>query len=139
MKQSITGAGSLSRKLTAILLSAAMLVTGVVLAADNSIYIDQTGDNATISVTQDGTSNVVRGVQGVGSSNTTPAKIYGDGNQVTVSQVGAANTLNLGVVRGSGTGTAGNTVNYSVTGNNSTGTLNLNNSGQGTALSLIHI
>ena len=98
MKQSITGAGSLSRKLTAILLSVAMLVTGVVLAADNSIYIDQTGDNATIAVTQDGTTNVVRGIQGVGSSNTSPAKIYGDGNDVSVSQVGNGNTLNLGVV-----------------------------------------
>ena len=76
-----------------------MLVTGVVLAADNSIYIDQTGDNATIAVTQDGTTNVVRGIQGVGSSNTTPAKIYGDGNDVSVSQVGNGNTLNLGVVR----------------------------------------
>jgi hypothetical protein len=133
MKQSLTGNGGLSRKLSAILVSVAMLVTGVAFAADNSIYIDQTGDNATIAVTQDGTTNVVRGIQGTGSSNSTPAKIYGDGNQVTVNQVGAGNTLNLGVVRGSGTGTAGNTVNYSVTGNNAIGTLNLNNDGQGTA------
>ena len=67
-------------------------------AADNSIYIDQSGNNATVSVTQDGAGNVVRGIQGVGSSNTTPAKIYGDGNQVSVSQIGSGNTLSLGIV-----------------------------------------
>ena len=58
-------------------------------AADNSIYIDQAGDNAVISVTQDGAGNVVRGIQGVGTGNTTPARIQGDGNQVTVSQIGS--------------------------------------------------
>ena len=78
----------------------AMIFSASAFAADNSIYIDQAGDNATISVTQDGTSNVVRGIQGVGTGNTTPAKIYGDGNQVSVSQVGSNNVLNLGINRG---------------------------------------
>ena len=95
----MTGFGGFSRKLFATLLVSAMMLTGSN-AADNSIYIDQAGDNATISVTQDGTSNVVRGIQGVGTGNTTPAKIYGDGNQVSVSQVGSNNVLNLGINRG---------------------------------------
>ena len=60
-------------------------------------------------------------------------QIYGDGNQVTVNQVGASNVLNLGINRGTGNGTTGNTVNYSVSGNNALANINLNNSGAGTA------
>ena len=100
-------------------------------AADNSIYIDQTGDNATINITQDGAGNVVRGIQGAGSSNTTPSKIYGDNNQVTVNQVGSGNTLSLGVVTTTGSGMIDPTVNYSVTGNNATAIINSNNTGSG--------
>ena len=51
---------------------------GIAYGADNSIYIDQSGDNSTIAVTQDGAGNVVRGIQGVGTSNTTPSRIVGD-------------------------------------------------------------
>ena len=47
-------------------------------AVDNSIYIDQSGDSSTISVTQDGAGNVVRGIGG--SDNTTRANIYGNSN-----------------------------------------------------------
>ena len=135
MKRSITGCGGPPRKLSAILLSAVMLVTGLALASDNSIYIDQAGDNATIAITQDGTTNVVRGIQGTGSGDTTPAKIYGDGNEVSVTQTGANSVLNLGINRGTGTGTTGNSVTYDVTGNNATATLNLNNADTGTAAS----
>ena len=111
MKQGRTGAGGLPRKLSAILLSVAMLVTGIAIAADNSIYIDQAGDNATVSVTQDGTSNVVRGLPGTGTSDTTPASIQGDGNQVSVSQIGSGNTVKLGVK----TTTGQTVVNYALT------------------------
>ena len=138
MKQSITGAGSLSRKLTAILLSAAMLVTGVSFAADNSIYIDQSGSNSAISITQDGYGNVVKGID---SGNTTPATIYGINNAVTVNQVGISNTLSLGIQTTTGGTTTlpdGSTVsvptiNYSVTGNNATAVINSNNSGSGSS------
>jgi hypothetical protein len=135
MKQGRTGASGLPRKLSAILLSVAMLIMGMASAADNSIYIDQTGDNAVIAVTQDGTGNIVRGIQGVGSSSTTPAKIYGDGNNVAVTQTGSSNILSLGINRGTGTGTTGNVVNYSVTGNSATGIINMNNANLGTAAS----
>jgi hypothetical protein len=97
MKKSLTGRGGLPRKLSAMLLSVVMLVTGLALAADNSIYIDQAGDNAAVTVTQDGSGNVVRGLPGAGTSNTTPASIQGDGNQVSVSQIGSGNTVKLGV------------------------------------------
>lgn len=106
-------------------------------SADNSIYIDQAGDNSTVSITQDGADNVLRGIQGVGTSNTTPARLYGTGNQITVDQIGSGNTLSLGVqtttggttnIPGGTTATAP-TVIYSVTGNNATAVINSNNDG----------
>ena len=82
------------------------------IAADNSIYIDQSGDNATVNVTQDGAGNVVRGIQGIGSSNTTPSTIYGDNNQITINQIGSGNTLSLGVKTTTGNGMTNPTVIY---------------------------
>ena len=69
MNTSKTGVSGLSCKLLAILLFVFSIGS---FAADNSIYIDQSGDNASVTITQDGAGNVVRGIQGVGSSNTTP-------------------------------------------------------------------
>ena len=100
-------------------------------AADNSIYIDQSGDNATINITQDGAGNVVRGIQGIGSSNTTPSTIYGDNNQITINQVGSGNTLSLGIKTTTGNGMTNPTVIYGVTGNNATAVINSNNAGTG--------
>jgi hypothetical protein len=111
MKQSLTGRGGLPRKLSAILLSVAMLVTGLTMAADNSIYVDQAGDNASVTVNQDGSANVVRGLPGAGTSDTTPASIQGDGNQVNVSQIGSGNTVKLGVK----TTTGQTVINYALT------------------------
>jgi hypothetical protein len=111
MKKSLTGRGGLPRKLSAILLSAVMLISGLTLAADNSIYIDQAGDNASVTVTQDGSANVVRGLPGAGTSETTPASIQGDGNQVDVSQIGSGNTVKLGVK----TTTGQTVINYALT------------------------
>jgi hypothetical protein len=108
------------------------LFANVAFAADNSIYIDQAGDNSTIGITQSGAGNVVRGIQGVGTSNATPAKINGNGNTVTVNQVGQSNTLDLGINTSAATGaTSGNTYSYSVTGNNATAVINSNNAGTG--------
>ena len=95
-------------------------------AADNSIYIDQAGDNATVAITQDGAGNVVRGLPGVGTNTQTPAKIYGDGNQVSVSQVGSSNTLRLGIQTDTSVGAS--TVNYSVSNSmNSSATIQVGN------------
>ena len=130
MKTRIKGAGGLSRKLLTILVLAAMPTLGH--AVDNSIYIDQAGDNAIINVTQDGAGNVVRGIQGVGSSNTTPAKMKGDGIGINISQTGAANVLNFGVDTTTAASASPTSINYTVTGGNNTGTINLNNAGTGT-------
>ena len=103
-------------------------------AADNSIYIDQSGDNSTIDVTQTGAGNVIRGIQGVGTGNTTPAKIYGNNNLVDIQQIGSTNTLNLGINTSTAAGRAyGIDLTYYVTGNNGTATINSNNTGSGTS------
>lgn len=118
-------------KLWAVMLA---LFATTAFAADNSIYIDQSGDNSTIDVTQTGAGNVVRGIQGVGSSNSTPAKIYGDNNAVDVRQIGSTNTLNLGVNTSTATGRSyGIDLTYYVTGNSATATINSNNAGTGTS------
>jgi hypothetical protein len=123
----------IAKAIAAITLAFSMAFAG---AADNSIYIDQAGDNTQVSVTQDGAGNTVRGIQGAGTSNTTPAKIYGDGNQVTVSQIGTGNTLNFGIVTTVAAGiNNGNVYSYTVTGNNSTATINSNSNGQGISAS----
>lgn len=81
------------------------LVTAMFLAfavtswgADNSIYIDQTGDNAVITITQDGAGNIVRGAQAAnGNDNTVPASIVGDGVKLTVNQIGSNNKMDLSI------------------------------------------
>lgn len=106
------------------------------MSADNSIYIDQSGSNSTIAITQDGYGNVVKGIA---SGNTTPATIYGINNAVTVNQVGMSNTLSLGIQTTTGgtttlpdgTTVAVPTINYSVTGNNATAVIDSNNDGAG--------
>ena len=134
----LKGAGNLPRKLITILTLAAMPMLGY--TADNSIYIDQSGSNSTISITQDGYGNVVKGIA---SGNTTPATIYGINNAVTVNQVGLNNTLSLGVQTTTGGSTVlpdGSTVsvptiNYTVTGNNATAVINSNNTNAGSSKS----
>jgi hypothetical protein len=114
-----------SKLLTVLLMS----VIGVAYAADNSIYIDQVGDNATVTILQDGAGNRVRAIQGVGTGNTTPAVIKGDGISVDVQQIGSGNVLNLGINTAIANGASATSVYYKVTGNNATGTINLNNAG----------
>ena len=113
-----------------------MMATGVVFAADNSIYIDQSGSNSTIDITQTGAGNAVRGIQGTGTSNSTPANMTGDASMVDIRQIGQDNTLNLGytVTTADGFG-YGIDLTYYVTGNNGTATFDINNSNSGTAAS----
>lgn len=111
-----------------------LLFSTSVFAADNSIYIDQSGDNSTIDVIQTGAGNVIRGIQGVGTGNTTPAKIYGNNSTMDIQQIGSTNTLNLGVNVSTAAGRAyGIDLTYYVTGNNGTATINSNNAGSGTS------
>lgn len=142
MKNGITGAGGLSRKLFTILVLAAM--PGLGFAVDNSIYIDQSGDNATVTITQDGANNQVKGVgtanynastksiQGTNGLKTDSAKIYGDSNNVTITQIGAGNTLSLGIDSTVVSGVGVN-LTYYTSGGSNTGLININADGAGTA------
>jgi hypothetical protein len=105
-------------------------------ADDNSIYIQQSGNNTVVSMDQEGTGNIVRGIQGIGSDNTTPAKITGDSNTVSVTQIGTGNTLNFGIstLIANG-GVFGGNFSYSVTGNNATATIDSNKDGNNTSQS----
>lgn len=111
-----------------------LLISVNVFGADNSIYIDQTGDNSTIGITQSGSGNVIRGIQGVGTGNTTPAKLYGGSSAIDIQQIGSNNTLNLGFNASIAAGRAyGIDLTYYVTGNSGTATINSNNAGTGTS------
>jgi len=108
---------------------AAMILLGIanyIQAADNKVYIDQVGDRSTIAITQDGTSNTVKGV---GIAQDTNAKIYGDDTAVTINQTGVNNMLTMGV-NGGALGST-NILNYSVQGNNGISTINCNNADTG--------
>lgn len=119
-----------------------ILLSFNVFAADNSIYLDQSGNNSTIAINQDGYGNVVRGIQPIDFvDNTTPAKIYGIGNVVSINQIGINNSLSMGIsttIGGvtslpNGKTVAGPVVNYTVTGNNATAVIDSNNSGASAA------
>ncbi len=137
MKKRLTGAGKLSSKLlTLMLLGMAATSYG----ADNSIYIDQAGDNSTITMTQDGAGNKVKGIltNGTAGGTTDPAKLTGSAQTINVEQTGATNVLSLGVnsTQGgtvSGYANIGVNLNYQVSGGGNTGYININNNGQGTA------
>jgi hypothetical protein len=124
------GGGELSRKLlTVILLS----VSTISWATDNSIYIDQAGDNSTITMTQDGAGNRVKGIltNGTAGANTDPSKLVGNNQTVTVNQAGPNNVLTLGANSTVGTNGKGIDINYQVDVGGNIGFINSNNNGQG--------
>lgn len=109
-------------------------------AADNSIYLDQAGDNSTITVTQDGSGNKVKGIlsNGTAGGTTDPAKLTGSAQTINIEQTGATNVLSLGIDSTQGgtvTGYAniGVNLNYQVSNGGNTGYININNNGLGTA------
>lgn len=124
METRMTGVGELSRKLLATLVVAAMPGLGFA----NDVYMDQIGDNSTVSITQTGAGNMVNGNVGGTGNNDDPAIIKGDLNNVTITQIGASNTVRM-VINNETNGT-GSTVVVSADGSNNTQTI-----GCGTALS----
>jgi hypothetical protein len=125
-------------KLMAFIASAMFWGSGY--AADNSIYIDQSGDNSTITMTQDGSGNRVKGIllNGTAGGTTDPAKLTGNAQTINVEQLGANNVLALGITSTQGgtvTGFAniGVNLNYQVSGGGNTGYININNNGQATS------
>ena len=133
------GGGGLSRKLlTVILLS----ISTISWATDNSVYIEQAGDNSTITMTQDGAGNRVKGIltNGTAGANTDPAKLVGNNQTVTVNQAGPNNILTLGANSTVGTNGKGIDINYQVDVGGNVGFINSNNNGTGvSAGSLIDI
>ncbi len=97
MKTRMTGVGGLSRKLLATLIVAAMPGLGLA----NEVYIEQVGDDTDVTINQNGSSNVIKGP---GVSATDPAYIGGNGNIVTIDQIGVGNTLNLSINDSAGVG-----------------------------------
>lgn len=106
-------------------MASGMVSTG---AWANDVYMEQIGDNSTISITQTGAGNLVNGNVG-GTGNTDDAAlIRGDLNDVTISQIGAGNIASI-IINNESNGT-GSTVVVSADGSNNTQTI-----GCGTALS----
>ena len=106
-------------------MTSAMLSSG---AWANDVYIEQIGDNSSVSITQTGAGNMVNGnVGGTGNDNDT-ALIRGDFNDVTVNQIGSGNIASI-IINNESNGT-GATVVVSADGSSNTQTI-----GCGTALS----
>ena len=97
MEKRNKGAGKLSRKVLTILMLSGMATLGH--AADNSIYIDQSGDFANVTINQDGAGNQVKGLTSAVATNspTDPALIRGDSVNVNINQTGSNNKLGLGI------------------------------------------
>ena len=127
----MTGDSKLSRKILTVLMLSLLGTSTMVYGVDNSIYIDQSGDNAVVNITQDGAGNRVKGLDVNGQPGQTidPAKIKGNNVAVTISQIGAGNILSMGIDTQTASGGANTAVTYSVTGANNTGIINLNNAG----------
>jgi hypothetical protein len=115
MKNRMTGSGELSRKILAILMTAVMLSSGVFA---NDVYVEQIGDNSTVSITQTGAGNMVNGNVGGTGNVDDMALIRGDLNDVTINQIGAGNILSI-VLNNESNGT-GATVVVSADGSNNT-------------------
>jgi hypothetical protein len=82
-------------QLKKLLLAFGLILVASVAQAQNSVYIDQIGNNSTIDVTQTGIDNVL-------GNTTNKAVFYGDSQTVTISQIGSYNTSVMNV-QGNGT------------------------------------
>jgi hypothetical protein len=119
------GVGKLSRKLLTILMLSGMATLGH--AADNSIYIDQSGDFAEVTINQDGAGNQVKGLTSAVATNspTDPALIRGDSVIVNINQTGSNNKLGLGIDATMGTNKSVDLTYSTVNGGNISGSNNL--------------
>lgn len=120
-----TGHGGVPRKLLAMLVAAVMPLSG---AFANDVYVEQIGDNSSVSITQTGAGNLVNGNVGGNGAADDAALIKGDLNNVTITQIGAQNTLSM-IINNETNGT-GSTVVVSAIGSGNNQTI-----GCGTALS----
>ena len=81
-----------------------ILFLSIGLFADNEIYIDQTGDNASIDIEQLGSTNIIGGDDAV-SGTMTAAILNGTGMTLDINQIGSSNKfLTDGILGDSFTG-----------------------------------
>lgn len=103
-------------------MASGMMTSG---AFANDVYMEQVGDNSTISITQSGAGNVVNGdVDNLDTE--TPALIQGDNNVVTINQIGASNIVRLSINNESNG--AGSTIDISADGSGNTQTISCGSS-----------
>lgn len=102
-------------------------------AADNSVYIDQTGDNSTITMTQDGSGNRIKGIlaNGTAGNNTDHSVLSGNNQTVVIQQVGQNNVLSMGLKTAIGSNGKGIDLTYIATNGGNTAYINSNNDGTG--------
>lgn len=72
-----------------------LTLSSVMAWAANEVYIEQSGDDSNITITQDGSNNTI-------GTELNPMFIGGGTNTVTIDQIGTSNTLDM-VVNGAGT------------------------------------
>ena len=132
MNKQITGGSGFSKTVLAAML---LSISATSWAVDNSIYIDQTGDYSTITMTQDGAGNRVKGIltNGTAGGNTDVSKLVGNSQTVIITQAGPNNILALGLNTTVGTNGKGIDLNYNVDTGGNTAYINSNNNGQGTS------
>ena len=116
-------------------------------AADNTVYIDQTGSNSNIVVNQDGAGNKVGGLGGAGPGDINRAIMHGNSQNINLNQVGSGNTMQLNIQSVNATGNdnannstvfginegfgniQGNNYIYSAVGNNNSAVIDSNSYG----------
>lgn len=100
-------------------------------ASDNSVYMDQAGDNSSITITQDGAGNRVRGIllNGNEGHNNDYSVLEGNHQTILIHQVGQNNILSMGLKTSVGANGQGINLTYIVTHGNNTGYINSNNAG----------
>lgn len=75
---------------TKVIVAMIMAVLGLNFVNANELYLDQSGDSATINITQDGSDNRI-------GTLLNPVIIYGDSVTATITQQGSNNELNMTV------------------------------------------
>ena len=123
-------------KIRGIFVSTCLIMISNNALSDNVVYIDQAGDSATISITQDGTDNSVGSsnivsrsggvstvidIDQIGASNAIDYAIYGDRASVTANIISSSSlvSLSVGTTGGSNAGSDDITILLDVSVNNS--------------------
>jgi hypothetical protein len=120
------------------ILIVAMIVSGAVWA--NEVYIEQIGNNSTVTITQEGADNRIGTSQNsayigsgsntviidqIGSTNTLDMVVNGAGTDVTVSTTGSNNVQEINCGTTSSAGCSGSAITQTIAGDTNTVTQNL--------------